>query len=86
MKAAGFKILGHNDCPIAPVLLGDAKVASELSEKLLSENIFVIGFSYPVVPQNQARIRVQLSAAHSEEQVKKCVAAFTKIGKSMSII
>ncbi len=81
MKKAGFKIIGHDASPIAPVWLGDAKVASELSNKLLNENIFVIGFSYPVVPKGQARIRVQLSASHTEEQVKKCVEAFTKSGK-----
>lgn len=65
MKAAGFRILGHDDCPIAPVWLGDARLATELSNKMLEENIFVIGFSFPVVPKGEARIRVQLSAGHS---------------------
>lgn len=51
MKNAGFKIMGHDECPIAPVWLGDAKVATEMSERLMNENIFVIGFSYPVVPK-----------------------------------
>jgi len=73
MKAAGFKILGHDDCPIAPVLLGDARLATEMSNKMLEENIFVIGFSFPVVPKGEARIRVQLSAGHTEAQVKRCV-------------
>ncbi len=65
MKKAGFKIIGHDMSPIAPVWLGDAKVATDLSNKLLDENIFVIGFSYPVVPKGEARIRVQLSASHT---------------------
>lgn len=51
MKSAGFKIIGHDECPIAPVWLGDARIATEMSEKLMQENIFVIGFSYPVVPK-----------------------------------
>jgi glycine C-acetyltransferase len=65
MKAAGFRILGHDSCPIAPVWLGDARVATELSRRMLEEDIFVIGFSFPVVPKGEARIRVQLSAGHS---------------------
>ena len=65
MKRAGFKMMGHEECPIAPVWLGDARIATEMSEKLMNENIFVIGFSYPVVPKGEARIRVQLSAGHS---------------------
>lgn len=58
MKKAGFTILGHDDCPIAPVFLGDAKLASEFAEEMMKENIYVIGFSYPVVPIGKARIRV----------------------------
>ncbi|CAM6000619.1 unnamed protein product [Sphagnum balticum] len=73
MKAAGFKIVGHDDCPIAPVWLGDAKLATEMSNKMLEDGIFVIGFSFPVVPKGEARIRVQLSAGHTEEQVVRCV-------------
>jgi glycine C-acetyltransferase len=73
MKAAGFRILGHDSCPIAPVWLGDARLATELSNRMLEENIFVIGFSFPVVPKGEARIRVQLSAGHSQEQVTRCV-------------
>ena len=86
MNAAGFKIVGHQECPIAPVWLGDARVATEMSERLMDENIFVIGFSYPVVPKNEARIRVQLSAAHTEEQVQRTIDAFIKIGKQMKVI
>lgn len=86
MKEAGFKIVGHDECPIAPVWLGDARIATELSNKLMEENIFVIGFSYPVVPKNEARIRVQLSAAHSEEQVVRCVDAFKRAGRALNVI
>lgn len=66
--------------------LGDAKLASEMSNKMLEENIFVIGFSFPVVPKGEARIRVQLSAGHSEEQVVRCVEAFKKTGKHLKVI
>ena len=86
MKSAGFKITGHDQSPIAPVWLGDAKMASDLANKMLEENIFVIGFSFPVVPKNEARIRVQLSAAHSEEQVMRCVEAFKTAGRAMNVI
>jgi len=86
MKAAGFKILGHPQSPIAPVWLGDARLATQFADELLEEGIYVIGFSYPVVPKEQARIRVQLSAAHSPEQVDKCVKAFIKIGKKLNVI
>jgi len=68
MKKAGFKILGHDDCPIAPVYLGDAKLAGQMSNLLMEKhNIYVIGFSFPVVPRGQARIRCQLSGAHTPE-------------------
>jgi len=86
MKKAGFKILGHDDCPICSVWLGDAKVAASMSDQMMKENIYVIGFSYPVVPKGEARIRVQLSAGHTTEQVNKAVDAFIKIGKQMGII
>jgi len=67
MKKAGFTILGHKDCPIAPVWLGDARLANEFANEMMAENIYVIGFSYPVVPHGKARIRVQLSGAHTPE-------------------
>jgi glycine C-acetyltransferase len=86
MKKAGFKILGHDESPIAPVWLGDAKLAVQLSEELMHENIYVIGFSYPVVPKGEARIRVQLSAGHTQDQVNKAVDAFIKIGKKLKVI
>ncbi|HTJ43739.1 MAG TPA: glycine C-acetyltransferase [Kofleriaceae bacterium] len=65
--------------PIVPVMLGDAKLAVDLAQRLLAEGIYVIGFSFPVVPKGQARIRVQLSAAHSEEDVDRCVDAFARL-------
>ena len=86
MKAAGFRIMGHDQSPIAPVWLGDARVATDFSNRLLDQNIFVIGFSFPVVPKDEARIRVQLSAAHSEQQVQKCIDAFKSVGKDLKVI
>ncbi len=86
MGKAGFRILGHPNCPIAPVWLGDARLASQFADELLNEGLYVIGFSYPVVPKDQARIRVQLSAAHSPEQVDKCIKGFINIGKKLKVI
>ena len=85
MEAAGFTCAGA-DHAIVPVMLGDAKVASDMANKLLAEGIYVIGFSFPVVPKGQARIRTQISAAHTKEQLKQAVSAFTRIGKEMGII
>lgn len=85
MTEAGFELHG-TDHPIAPVMLYDAKVAKEMSNKLLEEGIYVIGFSYPVVPEGQARIRVQISAGHSLEQIDKCVEAFVKVGRDMGLL
>ena len=68
MKNAGFNIMGHDDSPIAPVYLGDARLAGDMAEILMNRfNIYVIGFSFPVVPKGQARIRCQLSGAHTRE-------------------
>ena len=85
MTKAGFKIK-EGFHPIAPIMLGDAKLAQEMAARMLDEGIYVIGFSYPVVPKGEARIRVQLSAAHTPEQVDRAIAAFTKIGKSLKVI
>ena len=85
MEAAGFTCAGA-DHAIVPVMLGDAKVASDMADKLLAEGIYVIGFSFPVVPKGQARIRTQISAAHSQEQLDKAIGAFTRIGKEMGVI
>ena len=85
MKAKGFDI-PNGDAAIVPVMLYDAKLAQEMAEKLLAEDIYVIGFFYPVVPKGKARIRVQLSAAHSREQLNKAIAGFEKVGKELGII
>ena len=85
MSAAGFEIK-EGVHPIVPVMLYDAKLAQEMSEKLLAEGIYVIGFFFPVVPQGQARIRVQISAAHNFEQINKAISAFSKVGKELNII
>ncbi len=86
MKKLGFNILGSDGCPICPVLLKDEKLATELGEKMANEGIYVVGFSYPVVPKGQARIRVQLSAAHEKEHIEKAVKAFEKLGREYKII
>lgn len=86
MKKLGFEILGSDDCPIAPVLLKDEKFSGAFGEKMAEEGIFVVGFSYPVVPKGQARIRVQLSASHTKEQIDKAVTAFAKLGREFNVI
>jgi glycine C-acetyltransferase len=85
MEAAGFTC-GGADHAIIPVMLGDAKVASEMADRLLSQGIYVIGFSFPVVPKGQARIRTQISAAHTTAQLDKAITAFTVIGQEMGVI
>ncbi|NRN29540.1 glycine C-acetyltransferase [Photorhabdus heterorhabditis] len=85
MTEAGFTLAGA-DHAIIPVMLGDAKLAQEFAAELLKEGIYVTGFFYPVVPKNQARIRTQMSAAHTEEQIERAVAAFTRIGKQLKVI
>jgi glycine C-acetyltransferase len=85
MTRAGFRLV-PGEHPIVPVMLGDAKLASTLADRLLSEGIYVIAFSYPVVPRDQARIRVQLSAAHEPAQVDRAVAAFTKVGRDLGVV
>ena len=85
MTAAGFT-LRPGEHPIIPLMLGDAKVAVEFARRLLGEGIYVIGFSYPVVPQGKARIRVQISAAHREEEIDRAVVAFAKVGREMSVL
>jgi len=72
--------------PIVPVMIGNAKIAQKMSEKLLEENIYVIAFSYPVVPKNEARIRVQISASHTKKQLDMAINAFKKIAKELKLI
>lgn len=85
MSALGFTLV-PGEHAIIPVMLGDAKIASEMADKLLQEGIYVVGFSYPVVPMGKARIRVQMSAAHTKAQLDKAISAFEKIGKEMKVI
>ena len=85
MTEAGFDLL-PGEHPIIPVMLGDAKVAAEMAKRMLAEGIYVVGFSFPVVPKGQARIRTQISAAHSKEQLDKAIDAFIRIGKDMGVI
>ena len=85
MKAAGFDIK-PTESAICAVMLYDAKLSQVMAAKLQEEGIYVTGFYYPVVPKDQARIRVQISAAHEREHLDKCIAAFTKIGKELGVI
>lgn len=85
MKAAGFDII-DGDSAIVPVMLYDAKLSQEMANLLLEEGIYVIGFFFPVVPKGKARIRVQLSAAHTKEHLDKAINAFIKIGKKLEVI
>lgn len=85
MKAAGFDFKDGASA-IVPIMLYDAKLSQNMADKLLEEGIYVIGFFYPVVPKDQARIRVQLSAAHTPEQIDKAIAAFVKVGKELGVV
>jgi glycine C-acetyltransferase len=85
MTAAGFDIT-PGEHPIVPVMLYDAKLAQDFAARMLDEGIYVVGFYYPVVPQGKARIRVQLSAAHTRPQLEKAVAAFTKVGHELGVL
>ena len=85
MKAAGFDII-DGDSAIVPVMLYDAKLSQVMADQLLAKGIYVIGFFYPVVPKEKARIRVQLSAAHTQAHLDKAIAAFTEVGQSLGVI
>jgi glycine C-acetyltransferase len=85
MTAAGFSIKPGAH-PIVPIMLGDAKLAADFAAAMLDEGIYVVGFSYPVVPKGEARIRVQLSAAHTPDHVDRAVAAFTRVGRKLGVI
>ena len=85
LERAGFTVK-PGPTPILPVMLGDAAVATDMADRLLGHGIYVIGFSYPVVPQGQARIRLQVSAAHSEEQIDRAIAAFAAVGKELGVV
>jgi glycine C-acetyltransferase len=85
MSALGFDLVPGQH-PIIPVMLGDAGLATRMADALLAEGIYVIGFSFPVVPKGKARIRTQMSAAHTAEQIDQAVAAFAKVGKRLGAI
>ena len=85
LTALGFDLL-PGEHPIIPVMLGDAKLASDMADALLTEGVYVIGFSFPVVPRGQARIRTQMSAALSRDQLERAVAAFAKVGRTFGVI
>ena len=85
MSEAGFDLL-PGEHPIIPVMLGDAKLAQDMAARLLDEGVYVIGFSFPVVPRGQARIRTQMSAGHEPHHIDKAIAAFTKVGRELGVI
>lgn len=85
MSSLGFTIL-PGEHPIVPIMLGDARVAADMADRMLDEGVYVIGFSFPVVPKGEARIRVQISAAHETADLDQAVAAFAKVGKEMGVL
>ncbi len=85
LEGVGFQVKPGQH-PILPVMLGDAALATRMADKLLERGIYVIGFSYPVVPQGQARIRLQMSAAHTPEQIDRAIAAFAAVGKELGVL
>ncbi|WP_444896566.1 glycine C-acetyltransferase [Microbulbifer sp. SSSA005] len=85
MSEAGFTLAGA-DHPIIPVMIGDAALAQKMADKMLERGIYVVGFFYPVVPKGQARIRTQMSAAHTREQLDQCIDAFIEVGRELNII
>ena len=85
LRKAGLPF-NDGESAIVPVMLGDAKLSQVMANKLLEEGIYVIGFFYPVVPKEQARIRVQLSAAHTKEHLDKALAAFEKVARELGVI
>ena len=85
MEKLGFQLL-PGEHPIIPVMLGDAALASRFAKEMLEEGVYVIGFSFPVVPMGKARIRTQMSAAHTEQELEKAINAFAKVGKKLGVI
>jgi glycine C-acetyltransferase len=85
MQASGFTLAGAGH-PIIPVMLGDAKLAVEMAERLLAEGIYVIAFSFPVVPRGAARIRTQMSAAHTDDDIDRAIEAFTQVGRELRLV
>lgn len=85
MEAAGFTLV-PGEHPIIPVMIGDAKLAGQMAERLLEEGVYVVGFSFPVVPHGQARIRTQMTAAHTTKQLDRAIDAFTRVGRELGVI
>jgi glycine C-acetyltransferase len=85
MGKLGFKLAGAGH-PIIPVMLGEATLAQRMAEGMLREGIYVVGFSFPVVPRGQARIRTQMSAAHEPQHIDRAIAAFAKVGRELGVI
>jgi glycine C-acetyltransferase len=85
LQAAGFRLL-PGEHPIIPVMIGDAALASTFADRLLAEGVYVIGFSFPVVPKGEARIRTQMSSGLTDAQLDRALAAFIKVGRAMEII
>ena len=85
MTKLGFD-LKPGEHPIIPVMLGDAKLATDMAAAMLDEGVYVVGFAYPVVPQGEARIRTQMSAAHTREELDRAIAAFERVGKKFGVI
>jgi glycine C-acetyltransferase len=85
MSRLGFDLVSGAH-PIIPVMLGDAALATRMADALLAEGVYVIGFSYPVVPKGKARIRTQMSAAHTDHHIDRAIAAFAKVGRALGAI
>jgi glycine C-acetyltransferase len=85
LTTLGFRLI-PGEHPIIPIMLGDASLATSMADQLLKEDVYVVGFSYPVVPEGQARIRVQMSAAHTRDQLERAVTAFKKVGRELGVI
>ena len=85
MASMGFTLAGC-DHPIIPVMLGDATLTKHFAEAMMKRGIYVTGFSFPVVPENKARIRTQMSAAHNKEHIDQAIAAFEEVGKQLHVI
>jgi glycine C-acetyltransferase len=85
LAGLGFRLI-DGDHPIIPVMLGDAALAASMADRLLAEGVYVVGFSYPVVPEGQARIRVQMSAAHTRDQLERALTAFAKAGAELGVV
>jgi glycine C-acetyltransferase len=85
MSKLGFTLAGEGH-PIIPVMLGDASLAQDMAARMLEKGVYVVGFAFPVVPKGQARIRTQMSAAHSEDDVRRAIAAFEEVGRELRVI